>query len=84
MTGSPLRSWASADPIGLSRSGGALDREDLADLGMFLDGALRVFERADRPFSAAEIRMKSMISVLRSEVEAHQQTRSSRGSRGCW
>lgn len=52
---------------------GTLSPQDLGDVVFYLDRALKVFERAQRPFTAAELSTRTMLSVLKSEVETHLQ-----------
>jgi hypothetical protein len=62
-----------------------LTSQDLADVVFYLDRALKVFERAQRPFTAAELSTRTMLSVLKSEVEIHlQRERSGTKSREQW
>jgi hypothetical protein len=51
----------------LPRSAG-LDKADCIQLLTYLDGCLAVFDRRIGSLSASEVRLKTMLSIMRSEV----------------
>lgn len=60
----------------------ALSKEDCAELARHLDACMATFERRTGALTAAEVRMKSMISVLRNEVRQHAPLHDAEGEAG--